>query len=110
MATNIFAGSTVAADPTVMVATAEGAHKQIQAYRAALDEIARLIDSSKSFWVGEAGDAYRQVLAKELAQVQATLDLYAAYPGELLEFAGLYSASIAKAEEHVNATSTFQMQ
>lgn len=104
-----FEGGVVGVDPDVLVETAEAAFRQIAAYRQGLETVTKLIDSSEGIWVGEAGDAFRQVFKLELSKVEETLDAYAAYPGDLLEFAGLYSDSIAKAEGYASSVSEFKM-
>lgn len=109
MASSDFKGSVIGADPAVLIETAEAAFRQIAAYREGLEAISKLIMSSESFWVGEAGDAYRAVFKAELSKVEETLDEYAAYPAELLEYHQLYSDVIAKAAEHADSVSDFQM-
>lgn len=99
----------ISADPEVLVETAERAHQQILAYRHGLETIAAAIRSSEATWIGEAGDAYRAVFRAELAKVEEALDEFAVYPSELLEHAGLYSASMARAEAIESSVSTFQM-
>lgn len=96
-------------DPTVLVETAEDAYRKISAYREGLATIAGLVASSEGSWVGEAGEAYRAVFKTELAKVEMALDELSVYPGELLEYAGLYSEVITKAQEQVSSVSTFKM-
>ena len=109
MAMNDFDGAIISADPAVLIETAEAAYRQIATYRQGLEAVAKLIESSADFWTGEAGDAYRAVFKAEYARVEQALDQYAAYPGELLAYAGLYSEAIAKAEGHAAAPSEFTM-
>ena len=109
MAADDFMGGTISADPAVLIETAETAYRQIAAYRQGLDTVAKLIESGEGFWVGEAGDAFRQVFGAELAKVANTLDEYAAYPAELLAYAGLYSESMAKASGYADSVQEFSM-
>lgn len=100
---------TISVDPEVLRETAEAAFRQIEAYRRGLESLSKLIESSGDFWTGEAGDAYRQVFRTELALVEEKLDVYAAYPRELLAYAGVYSKAIEEAKGHAEKPSTFTM-
>lgn len=88
---------------------AEEAHKNIQKYREALNNISTAVKASESFWVGEAGDLYRSILETQMELIKEAFEIYSEYPKDLLEFAGIYSEVILETTNKAEEIESFKM-
>ena len=87
----------------------EDAWNKIRRYRIALDQIEKAVNSSSSYWQGNAADLYRSVLKKQINMVEDTLIELQKYPEELLAYAGVYSETISKTEETAESINDFEL-
>lgn len=90
-------------------AKAEDAFKKITKYQNSLQEISATVAASESYWDGQAADAYRNILKSQMKIIEDVLTQYAEYPKTLLEFAGIYSETITKAETQVEELQTLEL-
>lgn len=87
----------------------EEAWQRIREYQAVLEQMEQAVNASSAYWVGKAGDTYRKVLKLQMQKVQEILEAYSVYPKELLEYAGIYSETIAQTESAADSVETLNM-
>lgn len=88
----------VKVDSAELKAKAEDAYQKIRQYQETVEQMSSLVSASSSYWGGEAGEMYREVLRLQINTAKELLETYKNYPKELLEYAGIYSEVIAQTE------------
>lgn len=68
---------------------------QIRQMRSNFDDLKQLVDGSAGYWVGQAGDAHRQLYHNHIAKIEEMLSRYSEHVVDLQTMAGIY----VKAEE-----------
>lgn len=89
---------TVKVNTEVLQTKGEEAYAKLRAYQTALEQIQGMMSKSSGYWVGKAGDLYREVIQSQLKTAADALAVFADYPKELLEYAGVYSETISRTE------------
>lgn len=70
--------------------------KQIQQMERNWNQLCELVNASKVYWEGDAGEQHRKLLKENEKDVQVILKRLKEHPEDLLEMAGIYTS----AEEH----------
>lgn len=100
---------TVRVDDEVLLRKGEEAWQQLKNCYDTLDRIQASVEAGSSFWMGQAGDLYREVLKKQIQSVKAALEELAQYPRELLAYAGLYSETISQSNSLAESILSLQL-
>lgn len=74
----------------VLISRADTAVRQIQNMENRLQAIQRVVNATKSYWIGEAGDACRQKYESEQADIDELMKRLKGQPRTLLTIAGVY--------------------
>ena len=74
----------------ILIARANDATRKIDIMENRLNSIERIVSSTKSYWVGEAGDACRRRYESELEVIQEIMKRLKGQPGTLLTIANVY--------------------
>lgn len=99
----------VRVDNEVLLKTGEEAWQQLKTCYDALERIQTSVEASGSFWIGQAGDLYREVLKNQIESVKAALEEMAQYPKELLAYAGLYSETMSQSNSLAESIISLQL-
>lgn len=68
-----------------------------------LDEVKNLVDATRNYWIGTAGDAIRDEYTKMNAEVQETLKRLGEHPVDLQIMAGVYKKHDVEALQKAEA-------
>ncbi|MCD8347693.1 MAG: WXG100 family type VII secretion target [Lachnospiraceae bacterium] len=102
----------VSVDSHVMVTTeelrsrSETAREKIQTMTSDLEEITSLVQNTKNYWVGEAGDLARSAYEKQDEAFQEILTFLESNRVNLLQMAGIYEEEESCNEETAAALRT----
>ena len=88
----------------VMRAQATKVDGYIKAIKKDFDEIRRIVNASKSYWVGDASDKHRSLFGEYEDSIQLILSRLAEHPDDLRKMAGIYEGA-----EQVNETLASQL-
>lgn len=103
-------GGKVKVSPEDLKAKAEEAVKRIENYRTALNNMAKQMEGSTSYWKGKGGDAFRNDFRTKKTQLDQAIKELDNYPKELLKYVGIYSdvvASTTQTAESINELNLF---
>jgi len=81
---------TVKVESAVLRAAADNVSTLARALGDDFDRLQDLVRLTNRYWLGAAGDQYRQEFAEEKKQTDEILTLLREYPKDLLTMAGLY--------------------
>lgn len=84
--------------PEVMNAKAGDVEKCVSNMRRRFDAMKTLVDKSKGYWVGEAGDMHRQNYEEQKENIETVLKRIAEHPVDLRNIAQTYTSTELKAE------------
>lgn len=86
--------------PDVLRDTAGQFKTTVGHLRNEMDDAKSLVERSRFYWTGRAGDKYRQSFAARRTEAQELLDRLGKYPTDLLQMAGIYDqAESANAQD-----------
>ena len=74
----------------VMRAQATKVDGYIKAIKKDFDEIRRVVNASKSYWVGDASDKHRSIFGEREDDIDLILRRLAEHPNDLRKMAGIY--------------------
>lgn len=83
-------------------AAAEG-RQNVSNFREIIDKMEQAMNSSESFWEGDAAELYRNVFRKEVSSLRQAFEVFAAYPNELTEYADRYQETDTRATNIANS-------
>ena len=72
----------------------ENERKKMQAY---FDDLRSLIEGSAGYWIGDAGEAHRQMYLSRIGKVEEMLARYREHVVDLQVMAGVYTEAEAQA-------------
>lgn len=87
--------------PEVLHTKAVEVEKNVTNMRQRFENMKTLIDKSKSYWIGEAGDLHRQNYSEQQENIQMILNRLAEHPVDLRQIAQTYSDVELKIEETI---------
>ena len=87
--------------PEVLNQQAVEVEKRVANMRTRFENMKRLVDKSKGYWVGEAGDMHRQNYTEQQTNIDEILDRLAAHPGDLRAIAQNYTTTELKIQETI---------
>lgn len=99
----------VKVDANILKAKGEDAFLKLQEYRTLLEGVQKAVADSESFWQGQAGELYRDVLQSQMKQVMKALETYADYPRQLFNYAGIYSETINRANRLAESVQSLEL-
>lgn len=72
--------------------------QSVSAFRSILDQMEQNVNSSESFWEGDAAELYRNVFRREMSAVRQVFEAFAAYTSDLDAYADEYDNVEGRAE------------
>lgn len=87
------AGITLKVSPGELKAKAEEIRGQIKSFETNWEQFAHLVQNSKSYWTGDAGDAHQKMFVQYKGDVERIIKRLGEHPDDLLKMAGLYEES-----------------
>lgn len=76
--------------------------KQIQQMERNWNQLCELVNASKVYWEGDAGEHHRKLVKENEKDVQLILKRLKEHPEDLLEMAGIYISAEEQASEIAN--------
>ncbi len=92
------AGIQLKVSPDVMKAKAQEITGQISSISKSWQEMCNIINKSKGYWEGDAGDYHRKAFDENKSDVEELLKRLKEHPGDLLTMAGIYTQAEAEAQ------------
>ena len=93
-------GNALKVDTDVMLAKANDVEQKVKEMRARFADMERMIEESKSHWLGEAGDLHRNIYYGKKEEIDRILNKLAQHPVNLREAAKVY-AGLASENDQV---------
>lgn len=81
---------TLKVTPDVLRDTAGQVRTTVGQLRNGLDDAKSLVERSRFYWMGQAGDKYRRSFVARRTEAQELLDRLGKYPSDLLQMAQIY--------------------
>lgn len=88
--------------PEELKRKAEECRKCGSSMESSWNQICRLVETSKSFWEGRAGDRFRHVFKCSRKGAQQMIRRLRGHPDQLLRMAGVYTKAEAEAAAEVS--------
>lgn len=85
--------STLKVDPEIMKAKAEAVQVRITEMKVSFDEIENTLRKTQSYWIGEAGDAHRELFSKTGEEREEIFKRLAEDVNDLYTMAAQYTAT-----------------
>ena len=89
---------TLKVSPEEMVSAASELSGYVSAMRECFQQMKSIMSQSETYWVGEAGDAHRQLYQDQVAKTEEIIARYTEHVTDLNTMAGVYSEAEAQAE------------
>lgn len=90
--------------PEVLNQKAGEVEKNVANMKQRFENMKTLVERSKSYWVGDAGDQHRQNYLNQAESIDMVLRRLGEHPGDLRSIAQTYTATELKIEESVIQT------
>lgn len=87
--------------PEVLTAKSAEAAKSVSAMREHFEELRRLVDKTKSYWVGEAGDKHREMYYALEEDTEEILKRLGEHPVDLVAIAQKYTDTELKIQQEI---------
>ena len=87
--------------PEVLNQKATEVEKYVANMKKRFDNMKMLIDKSKGYWAGEAGDMHRQNYSVQVSTIDQILRRLGEHPGDLRTIAQTYSTAELRIEESI---------
>lgn len=91
-----YADSEIIVDTQTMIAEADEVESCILEYARLLEDISNIVKNTNIYWLGKAGDEYRNKYFKQIQTVTEIINKLGKYPEELRLMANNYEITIAK--------------
>lgn len=98
-------GITLKVSPSELKSKAEEIQNQINSFEIAWNRIVQLINNSKGYWVGDAGNAHQKQFEQYKNDVERIIKRLHEHPDDLLKMAGVYEESERRAVEKTQTLS-----
>ncbi len=89
--------------PDVLNQKAVEVEKNISNMRQRFDTMKTLVEKSKGYWIGEAGDMHRQNYSEQQDNIDQVLNRLSEHPIDLRSIAQTYSATELKVENIIQS-------
>ncbi len=89
--------------PDVLNQKAIEVEKNVNNMRQRFDAMRTLVDKSKGYWAGEAGDMHRQNYTEQQDNIEQILNRLSEHPVDLRNIAQTYSATELKVESIIQS-------
>lgn len=99
------AGITLKVSPNELKAKANEIQDQIRSFESAWRRIEQIINNSKGYWVGDAGNAHQKQFQQCRNDAERIMRRLYEHPTDLIKMAGLYEESEKKAVEKIQQLS-----
>lgn len=93
---------TIKVSTEILTARADDALRQIGEIETCLNQIENIIENTRGFWLGDAGEICRKKYIERQDMIRGIMDRLKAQPQTLLKIAGVYT----DAEHNAQNTST----
>ncbi|MDD3253297.1 MAG: WXG100 family type VII secretion target [Lachnospiraceae bacterium] len=87
--------------PEVLNQKAAEVEKNVANMKTRFENMKRLVEKSKGYWVGEAGDQHRQNYTDQMENIDIVLRRLGEHPGDLRVIAQTYSTTELRIEETI---------
>ncbi len=87
--------------PEILNQKASDVEKKVANMRRRFENMKTLVEKSKGYWEGEAGDQHRQNYSDQADSIEMVLKRLGEHPGDLRSIAQTYSASELKIESAI---------
>lgn len=91
--------SSLIVDPEVMRQKAVTVEGKIRGMRSAFDELGNIVDKTKNYWIGEAGDAHRTYFTDKKPEIEEIFQRLSEHVRELNQMASVYSLTEQEVKE-----------
>lgn len=89
--------------PEILTAKSTEVSNKVRSMKEHLDELKRLVDKTKSYWIGEAGDKHRKMYEDLLPDIEEILKRLGEHPVDLVTIAQQYTDVELKIQEEISA-------
>jgi len=95
----------VTVDTAILKSRASEVRSLGNSVKSNLDEILRIMESTKGYWIGEAGDLNRKLYADQKDEIQFMMKRIMEHPDDLEIMAGVYETS-----ENTNVSTSMSLK
>ena len=87
---SLLGSATVVVTPEALYTQAEAVAKRISSMQAQFDAVSSAVSGTSSYWVGDAGDAYRAVYEERKPEIEEIFKRLSEFVTDLEKIAGVY--------------------
>ena len=96
--TDSSAGFVLKVTPQQLKIKADQVSKEVDEMTKAFAQLAQIVSRTSHYWIGEAGDAHREIYEKNKDDIEVILRKLREHPTDLLMMAGVYEETEIKVE------------